>query len=124
MPCSRILIVEDEPIARESLKMLLELEGFEVAAAGNGREALRLLTDIDQPCLIVLDLMMPVMNGWEFLEAVSQGHVPPSAHAPIIIVSAAADSMDLLPPGKYPVLRKPFNIDSLLTEVRQHCRAS
>jgi CheY-like chemotaxis protein len=103
--------------------MLLELEGYEVVTASNGQEALRMLTNIDQPCLIVLDLMMPVMNGWEFLDALNTGNAPEAAHAPIIVVSAAADSVDL-PLRKHPVLRKPFNIESLLTEVRQHCSAN
>jgi CheY-like chemotaxis protein len=63
----RVLIVEDDEAIRETLRELLEFEGFEVATAANGREAVSQLQRTERPCLILLDLMMPVMNGWEFL---------------------------------------------------------
>ena len=66
----RVLIVEDDQDARELLQQLLELNGFHTSMASNGREALGLLDrHAGQICLVLLDLMMPVMNGWEFRAA-------------------------------------------------------
>jgi CheY-like chemotaxis protein len=124
MSCNRVLIVEDEALARESFKMLLELEGFNVAAASNGRDALQVIEDGGQPCLILLDLMMPVMNGWEFLDAIQKGHAPVAVNAPVVVISAAADVLDDPLLRTYPVMRKPFRIEDLLTHVRQHCQTS
>ncbi|HEX5000040.1 MAG TPA: response regulator, partial [Terriglobia bacterium] len=70
MTCERhpVLIVEDEEFIRENFQIFLELEGFQVLTAGNGREALEQLQGRERPCLILLDLLMPVMDGGEFLE--------------------------------------------------------
>ena len=122
MSSKPILVVEDEVLARESFRMLLELEGFNVAAASNGRDALQMIEHLGQPCLILLDLMMPIMNGWEFLDALQKGHAPRAGDAPIVVISAAADVLDDPVLRAYPVIRKPFRIDDLLTQVRQHCR--
>src|SRR5688572_5458821 len=61
-----ILVVEDDPEQRETLCAMLDLEGFEHAEASNGREALDYLEGFPAPCLVLLDLDMPVMNGWDF----------------------------------------------------------
>jgi CheY-like chemotaxis protein len=63
LSCQSILIVEDEKDIRESLKMLLELEGYSVFTAKDGKEGLEILKNLESPCLILLDLLMPVMNG-------------------------------------------------------------
>ena len=66
-PCGGILVVDDDPDIRDSLREVLEDEGYEVACVGNGREALdHLKTANPRPCVILLDLMMPVMDGWQF----------------------------------------------------------
>ena len=62
-----ILLVEDEPAIRENLKQLLELEGYPVFTAADGREGLSALKSMPRPCLVLLDLLMPVMNGSSFL---------------------------------------------------------
>jgi CheY-like chemotaxis protein len=62
-----ILIIEDEPDLRETLKELFQLEGFKVLTASNGQEGLKALRESGKPCLIFLDLMMPIMSGWEFI---------------------------------------------------------
>src|SRR5579862_4602951 len=64
--CSGILIVDDDPDIRDSLKEVLEDEGYEVNGVANGREALDYLRKSPRPCVILLDLMMPVMDGWQF----------------------------------------------------------
>jgi CheY-like chemotaxis protein len=61
----RILVVEDDDGAREALSLILESEGYDAPSASNGREAIERLGD--QPNLILLDLIMPEMDGWEFL---------------------------------------------------------
>ena len=63
-----LLIVEDEVAIRETLTEILAKDGREIVTASDGQEALERLTEIPSPCLIVLDLVMPRMNGWEFLQ--------------------------------------------------------
>src|SRR5688572_11356455 len=66
MPESPVLVVEDDREQRETLCAMLDLEGFRHAEAANGREALDYLEGFPAPCLVLLDLDMPVMNGWDF----------------------------------------------------------
>jgi two-component system, chemotaxis family, chemotaxis protein CheY len=61
-----VLVVEDDTLLRQTIADVLEIEGYEVECAGDGREALAFLQNGTQPCLIVLDLTMPEMDGWEF----------------------------------------------------------
>lgn len=123
MGCKQILLVEDERDLRETLKLILELEGFRVAAAQNGREGLDLLDGSAPPCLIVLDLMMPVMSGWEFLEILKREHRALLFTTPMVVITAAADI------GQQPVdldcrvFKKPFDIEPLLNVAREHCAA-
>src|SRR4051812_23576179 len=84
-----VLVVEDDRDIREALSDLLEMEGFKVYTAGNGKEALSVLKEISSPCVVLLDLFMPVMSGFEFLTAQSHDHI--IATIPVIIVSAVAD---------------------------------
>lgn len=83
-----ILIIEDEYEIRDTLKEFLELEGHEVLAAENGLIAMELLTH-SKPNLILLDMMMPIMNGWEFVAAYYAKYSDPS---PIIVLTAAANA--------------------------------
>ena len=65
-PCGGILVVDDDPDIRDSLREVLEDEGYDVASVGNGREALDYLKQASpRPWVILLDLMMPVMDGWQ-----------------------------------------------------------
>lgn len=113
-----ILIVEDDPDIRETLQHLLETAGYRAPAAGNGKEALELLDSIERPCLILLDLMMPVMDGWAFLTALDQDER--LSHLPIVIVSAYTDKAVSLERAEQ-VLKKPVDIHALMEVVRQHC---
>jgi CheY-like chemotaxis protein len=63
-----VLVVEDDQELREAVGSILQEEGCSVRSASNGAEALTLLHGQERPCIILLDLMMPVMNGWQFLE--------------------------------------------------------
>lgn len=95
---------------------LLESEGFDVAVAANGQEGLELLGQMDQPCLVLLDLMMPVMNGEDFLRHVRED--PALRLTPVIIVTASG----LTPlPGTQGLLKKPFEMNDLFATVSAHC---
>lgn len=115
----RVLVVEDDQAIRETLRMLLELEGYRVITATNGQEALGLLKTIEPPCLILLDLMMPVMNGWDFLKARSSDAALEAI--PVIVVSAANAGSLVFPPGADALVRKPVDVDVLLKAVRDWC---
>jgi CheY-like chemotaxis protein len=116
----RILIADDDPDLRESLKVLLELHGHAVDEARNGQEALRQLRASRPPCVILLDLMMPVMDGWQFRQ--EQLRNPKLARIPVLVISAVPAHMQR--PGELGVRRvfsKPFNYDDLLQEVAVLC---
>ena len=109
----RILIVDDEFSSTEALALILVEEGYEVATASNGRQALAKL-DAFAADLIITDYMMPVLNGAELVRAVRV--MPSYAHTPILVMSGAPQSMLPADIGDMNFLRKPFNIDRLL-----HC---
>jgi CheY-like chemotaxis protein len=116
-----ILVVEDDPDIRFGLAVLLEDEGYEVVTAANGREALAQLHAMPvAPCVILLDLMMPDMDGWEF--RAEQRREPLLASIPVIVLSAAAD----LPTrtaklGVAGVMQKPIHVGELLKTIKRHC---
>src|SRR4051812_37667489 len=89
MRCQSVLIVEDERDIRDTLEEVLKYEGFSVHSSSNGQEALTLLKTIERPCLILLDMMMPVMNGWEFLQMQRQDEI--LATIPVVVVSAGGE---------------------------------
>ena len=111
-----ILIVEDDPDALEALGDLLESHGYTVASAHHGAEALELLGRSPLPNLIVLDLLMPTMDGWEFRRR--QKLDPRIAHIPVVVVSASSAAK---PIDADSILRKPVDIDRLLKTVARHC---
>lgn len=116
---ARILVVEDDRDIRESLIEVLEDEGYVVASAGDGREALDLLQHASPPPeLIVLDLMMPVMSGYQFRE--EQLKRPAFAAIPVLVVTADANARakaeSLAVAG---FVRKPLEIVALLDLVRR-----
>jgi CheY-like chemotaxis protein len=107
----RILVVEDDPIIRTTLAEALEDMGYLVDTATNGAEALAKVRD-DGFAAIVLDLMMPVMSGWEFLDACGDDLV--AEQVPVAVVSAAyAPAAVAGRPAVSAVLSKPFNLDVL-----------
>jgi serine/threonine protein kinase len=87
LPQGKVLVVEDDPQARASLAKLLAADGYQVATAGNGREALERLEEGPLPSLILLDLAMPVMNGWEFIQ--EQRKHPAWGQVPVVVISAS-----------------------------------
>jgi CheY-like chemotaxis protein len=96
------------------LTELLEKEGREIVTAGDGEEALERLTEVPRPRMILLDLMMPRMDGWEFLRR--QSADPSIANIPTIVLSGSA-----LPAGAKHQLAKPVDVDRLRALVDQYC---
>jgi CheY-like chemotaxis protein len=114
-PTQRVMVVDDDPDIREVLTELLQEEGFEVATAANGAEALEVLASGPLPSVILLDMMMPVMNGFEF--RLAQKMAAELAPIPVVIITAGADqrSRDL---DAAAVFRKPLNVPRLLETIR------
>lgn len=113
----KILIVDDHREIRQVMAELLEINGYQVAGAANGREALALLEEHEPPCLILLDLMMPVMNGWEFL-AELRGRED-LAGLPVVVVSAYEDRAPR--DQVQAVIKKPIEFPRLLRQVEIFC---
>jgi CheY-like chemotaxis protein len=115
-----VLVVEDDADIRDAMVGILEAEGYAVCAAVHGADALAQLKAGSRPCIILLDLMMPVMDGWAFCEEREKD--PELAAIPILVLSAVARhdprnarvrALDHLP--------KPLNIDKLLAAVERYC---
>jgi CheY-like chemotaxis protein len=109
-------LVDDDPDIRESMSMVLQAEGYVVETAANGAEALEKLRVSPTPSLVLLDLMMPVMNGWRFLELVNGGR---PADFPVVVVSAGVPPK---PENAVSYLRKPVDLDALLATVAQYAQ--
>jgi CheY-like chemotaxis protein len=116
-----ILVVDDEAQIRFVISELLSDEGYTVAQAANGREALIYLqTAKPLPSLILLDMMMPILNGWEFLRI--QQRNPVFAPIPVVVISAfraLAESAAAL--GVQQALAKPLDLDRLLATIERYC---
>lgn len=122
----KVMVIEDDFDIRETLVSVLELEGFEVIEAQHGQDALKLLlqmTPENYPGLILLDLMMPVMDGQAFLNKINADHKHLLA-IPIVLASANLRNIsEEIRSTVVEVLRKPLNIDDLYDLVRKYCKA-
>src|SRR5262249_61527368 len=96
----KVLLIEDDEDIRNAMRQVLELEGYVVVPAGNGREGLVALAQHGEPCVILLDLMMPVMNGWEFLA--EREHQPQGANGAVRIVTAGGARARKTPTEAHP----------------------
>jgi CheY-like chemotaxis protein len=118
-----VLIVEDNSSVREAMADLLEDEGYVTVSASNGREALEYMRHVERPAVVLLDLMMPVMDGWRFREE-QQGD-PRLAAIPVVIVTADRDAQTRETTIRANAwLWKPFKIDRLLSVIRDCCALS
>jgi CheY-like chemotaxis protein len=116
-----VLIVEDDRATREGLVQLLELEGYDSIAVGDGAAALRVLEE-DRliPCIILLDLMMPVLDGWEFRRRQLGNEA--IASIPVVILTADPRAQRRAAELKAEkVLMKPLEPASLLESVARYC---
>ncbi|MBO0799481.1 MAG: response regulator, partial [Blastocatellia bacterium] len=111
-----VLVVEDDDGIREAMQVFLEIEGYRVITAADGRQGLEALSKASKPCLILLDLMMPIMNGWEFADALKDTR---HADIPVVIVSAYADQVGATKCEG--VIAKPIDLDTLMETVRKWC---
>ena len=113
----RLLVVEDDESIRDMIEMVLDSEGYEVVAATNGAAALDLLRQ-ERPDLILLDMKMPVMDGWEFARHYA---ALPEPRPPIVVLTAAQDAgRRAAEIGAQGYLAKPFSIDDLLDAIDRH----
>ena len=119
----RVLVVEDDVDIREALIGILCDEGYDAEGAGNGLEGLdRLRARSSKPALILLDLMMPVMNGWQFRAEQKQDAT--LSTIPVIVISADGNvrqKAESIEAAGY--LKKPIELDALLDLVGKYCAA-
>lgn len=115
-----VLIVEDSANIRDAMAALLGLRGYQVQVAGNGEEALALLHDGPLPGIILMDLMMPVMDGWAFLEAKERD--PGIAAIPVVVNSTVSTFRPLRNRrALVAVLEKPVDMEQLLGVLERYC---
>jgi CheY-like chemotaxis protein len=122
MPGGTILVVDDDADVRETLAETLAFEGYTTEQAANGQEALDYLRNNPAPCLVLLDLMMPVMNGYDFLNAIRSE--PALSSVSVFIVSAAArEQVEAAAKSSAAVgvLTKPVQLAALLGAVEKFC---
>jgi CheY-like chemotaxis protein len=117
----KVLVVDDDPGVRDALAELLASEGYAVAVAENGRVAVDLLQAGLRPCAVILDLMMPVMDGWDF--RATQIQSPELKEVPVVLITAAGFSKESVRTqfGDLPFFAKPPNPDALLATVKRVC---
>jgi CheY-like chemotaxis protein len=114
-----VLIVDDDPSVRASMSELLDAKGYAVLQAENGQKALDLLKKTPHfPCLVLLDLAMPIMDGRRFLEL--RDLDPILRDIRVVVVSGSPLSLERLK-GIDAYLRKPVNVDHLIAVIEQHC---
>ncbi len=118
-----ILLIDDDPDTREQLAEILTEQGYRVVTARDGLEGFEKLRTDCAPCVILLDLMMPVMDGWQF--RARQLSEPDLCKLPVIVLSATTEirryAAELKADG---YLSKPFMLDRLLGSVQRYCGES
>jgi two-component system response regulator MprA len=116
-----ILVVEDDAVQREGLALLLREEGYTVLTAADGQETLHSLRNDPTPDLILLDMLMPVHDGWRFLKERTWSRL---ASIPVVIVTSLGNASHewAASLGAAGFLRKPFDVEPLLTEIRRCCQ--
>jgi CheY-like chemotaxis protein len=113
-----VLLVEDDDELRETMRDALELNGYVVIGAEDGQAAYEELDRIERICMVLLDLLMPRMNGWEFLEKLRER--PELADVSVIVHTSAPSEA---PVGATRVLQKPLELRRLLWVVQESCAA-
>jgi CheY-like chemotaxis protein len=119
MDAQTVLIVEDDEVIRETLAQILQDHSYHVTTAQHGRDALEKMASMPCPCLLLMDLMMPIMNGWELLTELRRDER--WSRLPVIILSAGGEANDLLQDPYVRFLKKPLRMASLLEAVRTSC---
>lgn len=115
----KVLIIEDNIDINLSLKEIFEQDGYEAEVAFDGQEAINKIKSMtEKPCLILLDLMMSPMNGWEFMAHVTKEALLPGV--PIVVISAVHNKDTL--PGTIQFIAKPFSVDQALSLCDTYCK--
>ncbi|HXU70571.1 MAG TPA: response regulator [Polyangia bacterium] len=115
-----LLVVDDDPSIRETLAEILHDEGYTVMTAVNGQDALtRLRASAAHPCVILLDLMMPVMSGPEFYDEMQND--PSLAAIPVVVISADGNARRKVASMGGEFIAKPVKIETVLSAVESHC---
>ena len=113
-----VLVVEDDKDVRESMKDALELEGYQVKTASNGMEGLATLKESDKiPCLILLDILMPVMGGREFMDNLKKDSA--LSEIPVLIHSSIANKDNTT--GSIGFIKKPADLFMILQTIKTYC---
>lgn len=115
-----VLIVDDDKDIQSSIKMILELHGYQVHCVSNGQEALDILLKGQFPTVILLDLMMPIMDGFEFMKVTEAN--PTMAKVPIIVMTAARNKAHEI--KNHVTLLKPFEVHKLLAVIGEQYQTS
>jgi CheY-like chemotaxis protein len=111
-----VLVVEDNDDIRDAIGEILENEGYTIALAEDGARALELLAELPRPCLLLVDLIMPRLDGWELVNALSRDDR--LATIPVVVMSAMSNPATV---PERPTLKKPIDLEILLQIVREHC---
>lgn len=116
--CKNILVIDDDPAICQTMKDVLEIYGYNVITATDGVDGIVKIKEMKSnlPCLIILDLMMPKMNGWGFLDF--HKSIPALSSVPVVICSAYESSARVM---NNPVLVKPVQLNSLVGAVKAFC---
>lgn len=114
-----VLLVEDDTPVREALEEVLVAEGMDVRTAEDGRQALDAILGGLRPGLVLLDLMMPVMDGWQFLEALARRGL--DGVAPVLVLTATGPEVRS-PAGALATIHKPFDVADLLDAIGRYAR--
>lgn len=109
-----ILIIDDDDAIRKSIASVLELEGYSTSSASDGKQALEMIRAGQIPDIILLDMMMPVMNGWAFLDFLRAN--ANTAQIPVVVVSAFAESAKSVRPHAF--VPKPVQLKALLNTIQ------
>jgi CheY-like chemotaxis protein len=106
-----VIVVDDQALFRRSIQDRLRSDGYDVVSAENGVEALELLQAAPGPCVVLLDLMMPVMNGVEFLHALDRRKEPGDVRVMLVSGHGVVDRVALDSKRVVARLQKPLEID-------------
>jgi len=118
----RVLLVDDVDDTREAISYILQHAGFEVATAWGGEDALRQLREGFRPCVAVLDLRMPGLDGWQVWSRMRSDPDPEIATTAVVIMSGDGEQRErALALGMCDFLTKPIDFDALIGAVERHC---
>ena len=120
-----VLVVDDDPVIRSTLaEILAEDYGHNIKTAGDGREALEVMLQVPPPSLVLVDLMMPRMDGASFIACTSEQPALSGVHFCVMTAYSRRDGLSRLAPAiaqDVPILRKPFDLDELMSLVERYC---